>query len=251
MVNVDLSEKEVYIANARPMGIWYISPAEKYAKVWTHTVNTIHIADIFRKALDESFELIGPSTFFLCLPWIVINPQFLYENSKNIRNYIIKCRKEQLSLEFRTENDEILDQTSHRMIRWWQMRDGWIKVRELFKNCAFAELNSKKIDDLIAPSWKSGIFTVPKRYTYNLNEWKQYIQMLNDLLVLENNVNSFLCNEKIRLHPNIKHLPNLKHFEDLNIHQNSQFSSMKIERDFSKHFLKWKKSRDRRSRQTQ
>lgn len=235
---------------ARPMGILYISPQQHYAELFGTAFNMANVAKMLRSSLDDAFELIGPSTYFMVLPWIVINPQFLHENIVQIRKFTRHCSapKMQLNLEFRGESDIVFGDSSHRLLKWWQLRDTYAKLIEMSKTSTSENVRNAKINEVIEPGLKPGIFTVPDEHHFNIKTWKGNIQLINAMEKASENENCIFPNEIMRIHANIPNLPKMHYFEDLQIMNDVSFGQMQIKRDFHKEYKLWKKRKTLRAR---
>lgn len=246
LLEMEISDSDWKVENAKPMGIFYVSPAERYKKFSSYPFNLVHIANIFRKGLDEAFSILGPSMYFVCLPWIVVNPQYLMENTEQFLEHRKKCAQDKLDLQMQDENGQLLPGTSHRLVKTRYMMNAWEKLKKNYDFKSPGPILKLNLEDLLDPAPKPSGFSIPNDKWYDISKWHENMRIMNDLNNLPENERSIVGDQMLRLHANVRHLPKLVHFEELRVLNSLKFMDVEIQRDFHRDYQTWKKKRLRR-----
>lgn len=244
---VQVKENRLNLENLRPMALVYFSPSEKWSKIENFNFNVLNCIAVYRKAMKETFDLLGPSSFFLCLPWIVVNPQFLWENKEKFRQKLSLSGQQRLNFQFGIENDIDFPSKSHVYMRWFNIQNSWKKINEMYRTSSFSLINEMKLEDCIEiQPEKRGFFNIPREELFDLTSWKEYLRLMNKFDLESEKVSSIFTEQSFRLQANVPWLPKMRHFEDLQIMNDLKFIQFEPQRNFHRDYELWKKKRLKR-----
>lgn len=184
----------------------------------------------------------GPKRFFICLPWIVINPYSLIRKSQNVIDAFMFSYDKKINLIFQSHylsDDEKFHPFSHSTVDSKYLQNS-------FKSVLATHQLGHQNELFFDSNEKYSSVSFPNQDWYDLSKWKEYIRLCTDIVDEDDPIVSFKLDAKIY------DMPRLASFNDLKLNHDLNFSTFKIDRKENPfdEWKRWKKRRKKRLEKT-
>lgn len=230
-------EEDQRLINTKVVELFYISPSIRYKKMWSYHFNILHIADAYLRAHQYTFEHMGPNKFFICLPWIVINPYSLIKKRQDVRDAFYLTQDKRVNNIFQynfLSDNERFHPFSHSTVYSKYLQNS-------FKTILPIHQSGRQDDYFIDLNEKYSSISFPKQDWYDLSKWKEYIKLCTDIAEEDDPIVHFKMDAKIY------NMPRLASFNDLKLNHDLNFSTFKIDKKENP-FHEWKRWKKRRKK---